>query len=101
MPASPEAVELLDQRGGGLSGHSSRPLTSALLSQADYVYTMTVNHRMTILQQHPDLARRVQTLAPDGTDVVDPIGCGPDEYRRCAEQISGYLQGIMDYILAR
>jgi hypothetical protein len=56
---------------------------------------------MTILQQHPDLARRVQTLAPDGTDVVDPIGCGPDEYRRCAEQISGYLQGIVDNILAR
>jgi protein-tyrosine phosphatase len=101
MPASPEAVELLEQRGGGLSGHSSRPLTPALLSQADHVFTMTVNHRMTILQQQPELARRIHTLAPDGTDVVDPIGCGPDEYRRCAEQISGYLQRIVDNFLIR
>lgn len=100
MPASPEAVELIEQRGGALSGHSSRLLTPALLSQADYVFTMTVNHRMTILQQHPELARRVQTLAPDGTDVVDPIGCGPEEYRRCADQISGYLRGIVDRIVA-
>lgn len=99
MPASPEAVELIEQRGGALNGHSSRPLTPSLLAQADYVFTMTVNHRMAILQQHPEMARRVQTLAPDGTDVVDPIGCGPDEYRRCADQISGYLRGVLDRVL--
>jgi protein-tyrosine phosphatase len=100
LPASPEAVELIDERGGELSGHSSRPLTPALLSQADYVFTMTVNHRMAIVQQHPELARRVQTLAPDGTDIVDPIGCGPDEYRRCADQIGGYLGEIVDRVVA-
>jgi protein-tyrosine phosphatase len=100
MPASPEAVALIEERGGTLSGHSSCPLTPALLSQADSVFTMTMNHRMAIVQQHPELARRVQTLAPDGTDVVDPIGCGPDEYRRCADQIGGYLHEIVEKVLA-
>jgi protein-tyrosine-phosphatase len=95
MPASPEAVELIERQGGRLAGHSSQPLTASLLAQADRIYTMTVAHRMAILQQYPELVHRVQTLAPDGTDVADPIGCGPDEYRQCAAQILKYLQTIV------
>lgn len=95
MPASPEAVELMERQGAQLARHSSQPLTASLLAQADRVYTMTVAHRMAILQQYPELVHRVQTLAPDGTDVSDPIGSGPDEYRQCAAQILKYLQTIV------
>ena len=95
MPASPEAVELMERQGARLARHSSQPLTASLLAQADRVYTMTVAHRMAILQQYPELVHRVQTLAPDGTDVSDPIGCGPDEYRQCSVQILKYLQTIV------
>jgi len=95
-PAAPEAVELVESRGGRLSRHQSQPLSSKLLAQADYVFTMTNSHRATILQHHPDLDARVRTLADDGSDVVDPIGQGMDEYQRCLEQISQQLQRILN-----
>jgi L-threonylcarbamoyladenylate synthase len=94
-PASPEAVELVESRGGRLSRHQSQPLSSKLLAQADYVFTMTNSHRATILQHHPELGARVRTLADDGSDVVDPIGQGMDEYQRCLDEISRHLQRML------
>jgi protein-tyrosine phosphatase len=94
-PASPEAVELVESQGGQLSGHRSQPLSSRLLAQADYVFTMTNSHRTTILQHHPELDTRVRTLAEDGRDVGDPIGMGMDEYQRCLDEISSHLQRIV------
>jgi hypothetical protein len=41
------------------------------------------------------VAESVRLLARDGADVIDPLGAGLDEYRRCAEQIEQYLQGIV------
>jgi len=94
-PASPEAVELVESQGGQLSRHRSQPLSSRLLAQADYIFTMTNSHRTTILQHHPELDTRVRTLADDGRDVVDPIGMGMDEYHRCLDEISSHLQRIL------
>jgi protein-tyrosine-phosphatase len=99
MPASPEAVKLVDKLGGRLSRHQSQPLSSRLLNQADYVFTMTNTHRSTILQHHPELTARVRTLAEDGSDIADPIGQGFDEYRRCLEQITTHLERVLDRVL--
>jgi protein-tyrosine-phosphatase len=52
---------------------------------------MTRMHRETILQSYPQLAERARTVAPDGTDVSDPYGAGIEEYRRCCDQLEGYL----------
>jgi protein-tyrosine phosphatase len=65
------------------------------LSQADQIFTMTRSHRELLVRDFPELAESVRLLARDGADVIDPIGAGLDEYRRCADQIEGYLQGIM------
>ena len=95
MPASPESAELLADRGIDIGMHASQPLTERLLNLADFVYTMTRGHRNAILAQRPDLADRVQVLAPDGSDVPDPIGGGMDEYRRCQHAIEGYLEHVI------
>jgi protein-tyrosine phosphatase len=94
-PPSPEAVEILTGRGVDLRGHESQPVTAQLLSQADQIFTMTRSHRELLVRDFPELAESVRLLARDGADVIDPIGAGLDEYRRCADQIEGYLQGIM------
>ncbi|MBL8848360.1 MAG: Sua5/YciO/YrdC/YwlC family protein [Planctomycetaceae bacterium] len=96
MPASPEAVQLVERAGGHLARHESRPLSIRLLSQADYVFTMTNAHRSTILQHHPEFGTRVRTLADDGSDISDPIGQGFDEYRRCLEQITAHVKRALD-----
>jgi protein-tyrosine phosphatase len=94
-PPSPEAVEILTGRGVDLRGHESQPVTAQLLSQADQIFTMTRSHRDLLVRDFPELADSVRLLARDGADVIDPIGAGLDEYRRCADQIEEYLQGIM------
>lgn len=94
-PAAPEAVELIEQLGGHLRRHQSQPVSSRLLAQADYVFTMTNSHRTTILQHHPELDARVRTLADDGNDVTDPIGLGMDEYQRCLRQITEHLERVL------
>jgi protein-tyrosine phosphatase len=94
-PPSPEAVEILADRGVDLRGHESQPVTAQLLSQADHIFTMTRSHRELLVRDFPEMAESVRLLARDGADVIDPIGAGLDEYRRCADQIEQYLQGIM------
>lgn len=94
-PPSPEAVEILGPRGVDLRAHESQPATPQLLSQADQIFTMTRSHREMLVREFPESASRVKLLASDGADVIDPIGAGLDEYRRCAEQIERYLQAIL------
>jgi protein-tyrosine phosphatase len=94
-PASPEAVDILRDRGVDLSGHESQPVTPQLLSQADEIFTMTRSHREHLVREFPEVSGRVRLLASDGADVIDPIGAGLDEYQRCAEQIERYLREIV------
>jgi protein-tyrosine phosphatase len=96
QPASDESIEQMRLRGIDLRGHESQPLTAELLTQADRVFTMTRGHRELVVRQFPQLAERVELLARDGGDVVDPIGGGPEDYRRCAEQIESHLHRILD-----
>lgn len=93
--ASPETLELLQQRGIDLSGHESQPLTERLLNHADFIYTMTRGHRSAILAERPDMADRVEVLKRDGTDVPDPIGGGMDDYSRCQQAIEKQLDVIL------
>ena len=94
-PPSPEAVEILSTRGIDLRAHESQPATPQLLSQADLIFTMTRSHRDMLVREFPETAPRVKLLASDGADVIDPIGAGMDEYRRCADQIERYLQALL------
>jgi protein-tyrosine phosphatase len=93
-PPSPEAVDILKDRGVDLRGHESQPVTSQLLSQADQIFTMTRSHQELVAREFPEAAPRIRLLARDGSDIIDPIGAGIDEYRRCADQIEAYLQDL-------
>jgi protein-tyrosine phosphatase len=94
-PPSPEAVEILSERGVDISGHASQSVTPQLLSQADQILTMTRSHREALVREFPEVASRVRLISRNGSDVIDPIGSGMKEYRRCAEQIEKYVQEIL------
>ena len=98
-PASPEAVDLLEESGIDLRNHESQLLTRSLLEQADRVITMTRSHRDSIVSGMPEFAHKVRVLCPAGRDVADPIGGGEREYRDCMDQISAHLDTLLDEIL--
>jgi len=98
-PASPEAVELLDEDGIDLRSHESQMLTRALVEQADRIVTMTRSHRDAIVSNMPEFAHKVRVLCPSGRDVADPMGGGEHEYREALTQISAHLDALVDEIL--
>ncbi len=97
-PASPEAVELLAAEGVDLRVHESQPLTEQLLLQADRIFTMTRGHAQAILEEHPELADRVELLARDGTDIPDPIGGTMHDYQQCKRAIKKHLVALLEEI---
>lgn len=96
--ASPESVELMQERGIDISTHESQPLSERLVRFADLILTMTRGHREAIVSQWPGVAPRTKVVCRDNADVSDPIGGPIERYRRCAEQIDSQLAGWVDEI---
>ena len=90
-PASPESVQAVGDRGGGLAGHLSQPLTPELIAQADQIYTMTRSHRRAVLDAVPEAEIKVQLLDPEA-DIDDPIGGPLSLYEQTADQIRRALE---------
>jgi protein-tyrosine phosphatase len=94
--ATPEAVQVLADRGLDLSSHITQPLNDRLVRHADLILTMTQAHRQAIVARWPDAAERTFLLCGDHVDVADPIG-GPRElYRSCADQIEAGIRRAID-----
>ncbi len=89
--ASPQAVEVMGQRGLDLTGHASRPLDERLVNLADVILTMTRSHREAIINRWPEIADRVRTIRQDGGDITDPVGAPSEIYAACADQIDREL----------
>lgn len=90
--ASEGAVRALSEMGLELGDHETQPLTEPLVRHADVIYTMTRSHREAIVAQWPSAAERTVVLSADGSDISDPIGGSPEQYRHCAEQIREELE---------
>ena len=61
-PASAEGVEVLAERGIDLSGHRSRVMNAALVSNADLVITMAKEHLLEAVLAAPDAWPRTFAL---------------------------------------
>ncbi len=94
-PSTPEAVEVVRERGADLSGHVARYVTGPMLRQADLIVCMTPHHMEAVLHMAPDVADRCRLMRPDGGAVADPIGGSLDVYRRCAAQIEESLRVLL------
>ena len=98
--ASPEAVELMQERGASVADHASQQLTEHLVRQADLIVPLTEGHRMAIVEHWPEAAPRVKLLMPGGAGVADPIGGPLEVYRLCADQIEQGVAHHAETILA-
>jgi protein-tyrosine phosphatase len=92
------SADELARRGIDARSHRTQPLSLELLHRAERVYTMSDDHRETILAMAPHAADRVFPLDPSGP-VSDPIGGGPEQYQRCAEQIERAVDARLEELL--
>ena len=80
-----------------ISGHEETyPIKSVgywrSLAARFYEKEKTAPPREAILQAWPDAESRVHVISRGRGDVADPIGGPLDLYRRCSEQLDGYLK---------
>jgi protein-tyrosine phosphatase len=94
-PAAEDSIEALREFGIDLSAHRSRLASADLLARADDVIAMTRSHLLTIVSRYPVLSGSLRLLCgPDG-DLDDPIGGGPDVYRKCAATIHQHVDRLI------
>ncbi len=91
--ASTEAGQVMKDRGFDLTQHESQPVTDRLVRYADAILTMSQGHRESLVTQWPDAAQRIHVLGHERGDIADPFGGTVEHYRKCAEDIAGYLDG--------
>jgi tRNA threonylcarbamoyl adenosine modification protein (Sua5/YciO/YrdC/YwlC family) len=91
-----EAIQTMHERGLDLTQHESQPLSERIVRFADVIITMTRGHREAILEAWPEAEPRIELVSRGRGDVADPIGGPLDLYRRCAEQLDGYLLSWAD-----
>ena len=103
LPASPEAIKVMAEKGVDLSQHRSQLLNEKLLQWADLVLTMTDNHRQHIISQYAIQSNKVYTLAEysgaEYIDVTDPFGLGTEAYQQSARQLQQLMKQLIKKIM--
>lgn len=87
LPATQEGEVALEAIGVRMHEHRSKPLTRALLDQADPIFALTSAHVAAILELDPTAADRIELLDPDGRDIADPIGGSQAVYDATARKL--------------
>jgi protein-tyrosine-phosphatase len=99
VPATDEALLVGMERGLDLTGHRSRQLTPAIVSEADLIFVMTPGH----LEQVKQMGGRgkvhvIDEYASGATDkgISDPYGGDLDAYRNTTDSLEEELERLFD-----
>lgn len=100
LAATEEALQVLREEGVDLALHRSRSITSALVKEADYIFTMTQRQKETLLQRFPAALKKSWLLSEfaglgEKREIPDPFGQGVKQYRLAAKEIEKAIQKII------
>ncbi|MDO6846456.1 low molecular weight protein arginine phosphatase [Priestia megaterium] len=96
--ASVHAQVALHQKGIACS-HASAALTEEQLMWATYIFTMTEQHKILILNQAPYVSDKLFTLkefADEQGEVSDPFGGSLQTYEQTLEELERMINKIVD-----
>ena len=98
QPASDYAKLAVRNYGLSLDDHLSKQITQKDIDEADYIFTMTAEHKKMLENICP--SEKLYTLKgfTSGTDgnISDPFGQSPAVYLECAEEIIDCIGKIAD-----
>jgi protein-tyrosine-phosphatase len=93
--ATPEAIDVMMERGIDISGHSARQVTGEMVNDADLVLTMTERHKKLLTTDYPEAEAKIFTLkefAGTGIDIEDPYFTSKEFYEMIAREIAEALK---------
>jgi len=101
MPASKEAIIVMQRLGVDISAHKARRVTDLMLKQADFILVMEQGHKQHILKRVSGLNKKVFLLKEfsrdksGGLSIQDPIGMSMDFYERVAGELQKSIEGLV------
>jgi protein-tyrosine-phosphatase len=103
MPASPNAIRIMQEEGLDISTHKARLFSEEFL-KADIILTMAKSHKDYILDRFPAAKGRVFVLdefssgqgGDENMDIPDPYGGDENVYRRVASEIKQKLKNVLE-----
>jgi protein-tyrosine-phosphatase len=98
-PASDEALLVGMERQVDLTGHRSRKLTPAIVSEADLIFVMTPAHLEQVRQMGGRGKAHVldaYASGPAGSGIDDPFGGDLSVYRETADALEQHLEKVFD-----
>jgi len=98
-PATDNACAAMRKLGLDISSHRSGRLTREMVDGADLILAMSAVHRGRIAASFPEARGKLAVLGDYAGlkgDVDDPFGGTPEDYDRCAEQLSRLVTALCD-----
>lgn len=98
MPASAEAIQVMQEQGIDISEHKSKQLNEEIIKQANLILTMTDAHRRAVIDKFPNYESLVYTLTEYMNytgDIVDPYGRGVSAYYETAAQLKELMAELV------
>ena len=102
--ASEAAVAAIEEAGGDLRHHLSRPLVPALVQEAAAIIAMTDAHIQQLTARYPAardklfLLRDFDSGAPSPSNVADPFCGSLAEYRQCRDLLRKAIPGLVKFL---
>ncbi len=93
-PASESAVAVMAERGIDISDHIAHTVTSGDMAEADLVLVMTREHAEVLKNTWPQYGwkiHRLSEMSGKRKDIRDPYTGPMEDYRRCADTLSSYI----------
>ena len=89
-PADPVYLDMAQTLGLDLSQHRSKPVDSALLTEADLILVMTGGHKRRLSERYPQFSGKIMLLGhwiDGGLSISDPYRKSVDAYQQVFKQI--------------
>jgi protein-tyrosine-phosphatase len=93
--ATPEAIEVMGEKGIDISGHSARQVRREMIDDADLVLAMTERHKKLLKNDYPEADAKIFTLkefAGTGIDIEDPYFTSKGFYEMIMAEIEEALE---------
>ena len=95
-PADPVSVELMQERGIDISAHRARQLDTVIISEADLVLVMELDHQHHLEQLFPLARGKIFRLCERSKiDIADPYAQSKEAFENAAELIT---LGVSEWI---
>lgn len=109
VPASPEAVAVLEEKDLDISKHRARQFDSELAEWADLILAMEAKHIEEMEAMAPEQAHKMHTLlgyaagvggypGETGYDIMDPYREPVEEYQKARDQIKKAVDCVLTQI---